>query len=499
MEAQLRRLALALALACIPRVARAETRPHYGGTVEAALLGAPGTLDPLTAQSHAEITVVHLVYDALYCVEADGVPQPQLASGAPQLDPARTTARIAIRRGVKFHDGSELTARDVVAALERARKGPGKWALAPMTAVRADGDTVELTLRAPVADLAMLLALPQTSITKPVRGGPAVGTGPFTVVALDVARRRLQLKAFDDHFAGRPYLDGLVLRWYDTPDGEARQFETGAAQLSARGVAPFAGAQPTYAAADVQGPASLLVFVGFGRAHASATDDRGFRRALDLALGRGALTTVGAGERVAPSRSPLPVEAGAAVLDPAGRAEAPDAARAVLAEAARKTPALAADKLSALRLEVLVEATRPDDREIAERVVRALDKLGVAAAITALSAAELRDRVASGRCDLWIGQLAEPLTAAGAWWGAAFAAGGDDWASGQLATGHVDGALAGKTFAEHLPIVPLMFRSVRLWHRTDVRGLAFDASGRPDLADLFLFGDPVRAKAKPSP
>ena len=185
------------------------------------------------------------------------------------------------------------------------------------------------------------------------------------------------------------------------------------------------------------------------------------------------------------------------MLDAAGRVEDPDAARAVLAEAARKAPALAADKLAALRLEVLVEATRPDDREIAERVVRALDKLGVAATITALPATELRERVASGRCDLWIGQLAEPVTAADAWWGAAFAAGGDDWASAQLAAGHVDGAAAAKAFGDHLPIVPLMFRAVRLWHRTDVHGLAFDASGRPDLADLFLFGDPVRSKARP--
>ncbi len=457
------------------------------------MLGAPGALDPIAAQSHAEITAIHLVFDALYCVEADGVAEPQLAASLPQLDATGTLVRIALRRGVKFHDGSELTARDVVAALERARKGPGKWALAAVASMRADGDIVELSLRAPVADLATLLALPQTAISKPARSGPPLGTGPFAVVALDAAKHRLQLKAFDDHFAGRPYLDALVLHWYDAPDGEARQFETGAAQLSARGVSSFAGTQPLYRAADIEGPASLLVFVGFGRAHASATDDRGFRRALDLALGRGALTTVGAGERVTPTRSPLPVEAGAAILDAAGRAEDPDAARAALAEAARKTPALAADKLASLRLEVLVEATRPDDREIAERVVRALDKLGIQAVITALSGSELHDRVASGRCDLWIGQLAEPVAAADAWWGAAFSAGGDDWASAQLATGHVDGAAAAKIFAEHLPIVPLMFRAVRLSHRTDVRGLGFDASGRPDLADAFLFGEPVRS------
>jgi hypothetical protein len=33
-----------------------------------------------------------------------------------------------------------------------------------------------------------------------------------------------------------------------------------------------------------------------------------------------------------------------------------------------------------------------------------------------------------------------------------------------------------------------------VWHRTDVRGLGFDGSGRPSYADLFLFGAPVRSK-----
>ena len=53
---------------------------------------------------------------------------------------------------------------------------------------------------------------------------------------------------------------------------------------------------------------------------------------------------------------------------------------------------------------------------------------------------------------------------------------------------------AARLFADHLPIVPLLFRSVRIWHRTDVRGLGFDATGRPDLASLFLHGAPLPSR-----
>ena len=169
------------------------------------------------------------------------------------------------------------------------------------------------------------------------------------------------------------------------------------------------------------------------------------------------------------------------------------AARAALA-AAGVPASVAAANLGKLRLEILVEDTRPDDREIAERVVRALDKLGVASAIAAVPAAALRERVARGAADLWIGQLAAPVANALVWWNAAFAAGGDDWARAQLARGGFDARAAQQAFAARLPIVPLMFRAVRLWHRSDVHGLGFDGAGRPCFAEMFLFGDPARTR-----
>ena len=491
--------AVALVLVCVAGVAHAETRPRYGGTVEATLLGAPVTFDPTTVQTHADITVADLVFDTLYRVGPSGLATPHLAAALPVLDKTKVT--IAIRKGVRFHDGSALTASDVVASLDRVRATSARWALAPIASLSApNAETVELVLRAPVPELPLLLALPLTAVTK---GGKAptaekvIGTGPFAIEAFDRGRKRLRLKAFDDHFAGRPYLDSLVLGWYDSPDGEARRFETGATQVSARGTGAFAGAQPKFRAEDVEGPAALLVYVGFGKAHADVTGERAFRRALDLALAREALKTVTSGERVVPTREPVPVEAGGATPSQAARNGDLAAAQAALAEAAKRVKSLAPDRLGQLKLDIFVEDTRPDDREIAERVVRALDKLGIASAVIAEPAHVFRDRVAKGNADLWIGQLAVPVSNAWLWWAAAFAAGGDSWAMQQLAHGSVDSTAAQKQFAARLPIVPLMFRAVKFWHRTDVRGLVFDASGRPCFAEVHLFGEPTKSRGKP--
>jgi ABC-type transport system substrate-binding protein len=479
-------------------VAHAESRPRYGGNIEVTLLGAPATLDPASARSHAEITVSGLVFDTLYRVGAGGGAEPMLAAGPPTLDASRTTVFVPIRAGVRMHDGSELTPGDVAQSLDRVRQ-QARWVLPGVLGVKADEGGVVLSLRAPIAELTMQLAQPQTGITKggKAAGDRPIGSGPYAADAIDRGRKKLVLRAFDEHFAGRPYVDTLTLTWYDTPDGEARKFETGRAQVSARGATAFAGAKPAVRAVDLEGPAALLIYVGFGRAHRDITEDRAFRHALDLALARGGLAAINSGERVIPTRAPVPVEAGGTALDVKGRASDSEAARVQLAAAQRRVASLAAARLPSLRLEVLVEDTRPDDREIAERVVLALDKLGIGAVITALPAQALRDRVTNGTCDLWIGQLAEPVAFAQAWWAAAYAAGGDDWPIAQLQVGTLDVAAAAREFAARLPIVPLMFRSVRMWRPTNLRGLAFDASGRPGYADLFLFGTATPNKGKP--
>jgi len=473
-------------IALLAGQARAETRPPYTNIVEGSLLSAPVSLDPVAAQSHAEVTVVGLVFDTLYAIGPDGAIEPHLAAGPPVFDPATITAHIALRRGVRFHDAAVMTASDVADSLDRAR-GAVAWLLAPIAAVQASGDGIDLLLRAPGVDVAGLLALPQTAVTRrgqPPGAGRPIGSGPFAVETFDVVGRSLTLRAFDDHFAGRPYLNRLVLRWFDAPDAEARRFETGASQLSARGQTVFPGDAPKFPARPVDSPIAALSFVGFGRQHAAVTAEPAFRRALDLALDRAAVATISTGETTQASRLPVPLGAGGQALGAAATGN-PAAALTVLDEAGRRSGALTRASRAALKLAIIVDETRPDDREIALRVSSALDRLGFGFTIQAVPAAALRDRARTGSCDLWIGQIAAPAGPAAVWWGAAFAAGNDDWAQRQLATGAIDPALAGQEFDRRLPIVPLMFRAIKMWHRLEVRGLRFDAAGRPGFADLF--------------
>ena len=493
-------IACACALACAATV-HAETRPAYSGKIEGALLGAPATFDPAAAQSHAELTIAELVFDTLYTIGLGGDAEPHLALGPPVLDATKLNARIAIRKGVKFHDGTTLTPADVAGSLIRARNGPGRWALAPIASVKPVADAIEIVLTSPI-DVATLLALAPAAITRPGRtsGARPVGSGPFEIEAHDPgANGKLVLRAFEHHFAGRPYLDRLTLRWHDKPDTEATRFQTDQSQLSARGVAAFTSGQPKFESSFVVGPRSVLVFVGFGKNHAAITGDVGFRRALDLALDRGALAaSVNRGEQPVPAGEPVPFDSGggqpSVVVNNGDLAQA----KAALVGAGSRVAALAPGNLPQLMLEILYEETRPDDREIALRVEHALDKLGVNASLRGVSAAELRDRAARGATDLWIGQLVAPVKAKTSWpwWSAGFAIAGSDWASTKLAAGELatdtGHAAARSRFAAAQPIVPIMFRGIKMWHRGDLRGLRFDATGRPCFADLFVFGHPIK-------
>ena len=487
----MRRALIVTASLGLASIAHAEGRPQSGGTIVGSLLGEPASLDPVAAKSHAEISVVGLVFDTLYEVGVDGAVTPHLAAAAPQVSPNGLTVTIAIRKGVVFHDGSALTPADVKASLERLAKSDAGWRLSSVDQITDGPDAITLTLRAPTPDLATLLAQPQTAIT-PNGAAPkktVIGSGPYKVSAIDRKNKRISLVAFEGCFSGRPYVDALELHWYTGADDEARRYENGDTQVSLRGTSPFAGHQPKYATDVKESSPSVLAYVGFGRAHAAAMASPDFRAALSLALGRSGFTTVGTGERVELAVEPVSVGQGGVAPSTAQMSGDLDAAKAALARAGRSVPALAPGGLGALSLEIVVDASRPDDREDAERVVRALDKLGIAATITTVDAPTLAARVERGSFDLYVGQLAV------ASWGAAFELGGDPWPRTMFAAvGVIDPAQARPRFAKDLPIVPLYFRALRVDLRSDLRGFGFDGIGRLDLADVFQFGAPRKAR-----
>ncbi len=466
-------------------VAHGETRPRYGRKIVGSLLGQPASLDPVRVRSHAEAQVALLLYDTLYRIGEEGEVVPHLAVELPVVSSDGREARIRVHKGALFQDGSPLGAGDVELSLDRLSRSDAAWLMAPIASVSHDRDVLVVTLRRATPELAEILAAPQTSITPggrlPKRPN---GSGPFAPARGGQKKPGLLLVPWERHFAGRPYADKLDLRWFEGANAEARAYEVGELLLSLRGPVAFTGHEPKYPTEATAGPAVVMAYVGFGRGHGRAFDNRDLRRALTLAIGRESLRSLGTGERIEPS--PFPIAQDLAGPEPSAAdlevrlAEA----RAALARATPRVKALAAKTT----WELLVDRTRPDDRQIGEKVVVALYRLGLGCKITELEAAALDARLLRGDFDLVIGQLAPAGPSPALQIAGAFAAGGDGWAAAQMTTAPlaIDAALA--AFAERLPVLPLFHRSIRVHHRVDVRRVAFDATGRLLYPDMFLFG-----------
>jgi ABC-type transport system substrate-binding protein len=77
-----------------------------------------GFLPP--AEDDTTSLLVDLLYDPLYRLDQHLVPQPNIASGLPAVDSSGTTWTVGLRDGLRFQDGSGLSASDVVFSLELA-------------------------------------------------------------------------------------------------------------------------------------------------------------------------------------------------------------------------------------------------------------------------------------------------------------------------------------------------------------------------------------------
>jgi peptide/nickel transport system substrate-binding protein len=101
------------------------------------------TLDPHAVSNTLIFAILSNVYEPLVRRGADLAPEPALATSWKQVDD--TTWRFELRKGVKFQDGSDFNADDVVFSFDRAKAGGVKTNLSTLDSIkRIDNYTIEL-------------------------------------------------------------------------------------------------------------------------------------------------------------------------------------------------------------------------------------------------------------------------------------------------------------------------------------------------------------------
>ncbi|HEX4786534.1 MAG TPA: ABC transporter substrate-binding protein, partial [Candidatus Sulfotelmatobacter sp.] len=204
-------------------VAKSETRPQYGGVLHVAMRAAPASLDPADntqPDSFGRRSLTRLMFDTLVTTDGNGRIQPALATEW-QSTAGGERRQFRIRRGVKFHDGTPLTAEAVAASLRNAN---------PAWNVVADADSISIVFEKPEADLLSDLALSRNAIVLRSSGNQPSGTGAFHVVDWQPGKK-LSLAAEENCWHGRPFLDAIEIEMGRSVRDQLTALELGKADL----------------------------------------------------------------------------------------------------------------------------------------------------------------------------------------------------------------------------------------------------------------------------
>jgi peptide/nickel transport system substrate-binding protein len=292
---------LAASAAVLPRAAFAQTTPRRGGILRVSVDQAVARLNPLLTRVNPEYLVAEMLYSGLTRLGGDMTPLPDLALSWAS-NPELTQWTFRLRPGVTFHDGSALTAADVVASframLDPATASPARTNIGPVESIEANAaGEVVFKLRGPSADMPVMLAytnariVPEAVLKADIRrlDREAIGTGPFKLVRFEPERQIVVERNPAYYDPARPYLDRVEVMVFPDPTAEGSALVSGNVDLM-MGVQPaeFARLQRAAGVTMLRTPSGQFLNVNMG-CDAAPFDDVRVRRALALCVDRSAM------------------------------------------------------------------------------------------------------------------------------------------------------------------------------------------------------------------
>jgi peptide/nickel transport system substrate-binding protein len=207
------------------------------------------TLNPILSESSYETDIMNAVFSTLIKVNEKLEYVPDLLEELPKVSPDGLTYTFKLRKGVKFHDGVELTTKDVKYTYDL--KMDSNIAVPSRTLMEkidtwniVDDYNFSFTLKEYVAEYlegwaySEAIIVPKhiveaeykasgNSLTK---GGDfsrkPIGSGPYKLVDWKPTEY-IMLERFDDYFKGKPQIEKVVFKFIPTDDVKLAQFTAG--------------------------------------------------------------------------------------------------------------------------------------------------------------------------------------------------------------------------------------------------------------------------------
>ncbi len=301
------RILVALALLVAGVAAGAQEKPRSGGELIFVVPSEPPSYDAHQEETFGVIHPMAPHYSTLLRVDPfDKTGTKPVGDVAESWTIAKDslTYTFKLRRGVKFHDGSDMTSKDVKASYDKIIFPPAgvkslrKHAYESVQAVEApDPSTVVFRLKWPESSFLLNLASPWNWIYKAdlLAKDPrwyeknVMGTGPFTFVEHVRGSHWVGKKSPNYWDKGKPYLDGYRAIFVKDSAAQVAAVRGERAMIQFRGFSPaerdsiVAALGPRIAVQESPWDCVLMVAMHHEK---RPFDDKRVRRALTLALDR---------------------------------------------------------------------------------------------------------------------------------------------------------------------------------------------------------------------
>jgi peptide/nickel transport system substrate-binding protein len=275
-------------------VSCARSQPADPRIITIGIPSSPDNLDPRIGTDENSQRLHQLLFDPLLTIDDRLRVAPALATH--WETPDDRTYVLHLRRGVRFHDGRELTSRDVVytfaSFLDPSFVSARKGAYRMLASVRAlDRYTVEFSLTEAFGSF--LVNLANVGIvadgSKPRATLTPTGTGPYELTRFSVDDR-IELKPFARYYQRPPQNGGLVLRVIPDDTMRGLELRKGTLDLIVNDLAPDIvhqlAEEPKLQV--MRAPGIDYAYLGLNLQDPALRDTR-VRHALGYAINRGAI------------------------------------------------------------------------------------------------------------------------------------------------------------------------------------------------------------------